>query len=196
MRCFPSIARSFSVDAREENKIPFMQRLHRSINRAITKFHGTILLRRVQSTAAAAQQTITNTSTNNTTPVTSVKMATSLNADTFLAHIKNRRSYYPLNKELPISTQRIQEIIGEAVQHVPSSFNSQSNRVVVLFGAEHEKFWDLTTEVLKAIVPAEQWEPTGQKMAMFRGAAGTALFFEDQEVVEGLQAKFALYADR
>jgi len=123
-------------------------------------------------------------------------MAASLNADTFLAYIKNRRSYYPLSKELPISTQRIQEIIGEAVQHVPSSFNSQSNRVVVLFGAEHEKFWDLTTEVLKAIVPAEQWEPTGQKMAMFRGAAGTALFFEDQEVVEGLQAKFAPYADR
>jgi predicted oxidoreductase (fatty acid repression mutant protein) len=33
-------------------------------------------------------------------------------------------------------------------------------------------------------------------MAMFKGAAGTALFFEDQTVVEGMQAKFPTYADR
>jgi predicted oxidoreductase (fatty acid repression mutant protein) len=125
-----------------------------------------------------------------------VTPTTPLSADSFLAHIKNRRTYYPLNKELTIPPSRIQEIVKEALQHVPSSFNSQSNRVVVLFGAEHDKFWDITTETLKAIVPAEQWESTAGRMAMFKAAAGSILFFEDQTVVEGMQAKFALYADR
>lgn len=118
------------------------------------------------------------------------------NADTFLALIKNRRTYYPLNKELTVSAERVQEIVREALQHVPSSFNSQSNRAVVLLGAEHDRFWDITAEVLRGIVPADQWEPTGNKMAMFRAAAGTVLFFEDQTVVEGMQAQYSLYADR
>ncbi|KAK5656175.1 hypothetical protein OQA88_4935 [Cercophora sp. LCS_1] len=117
-------------------------------------------------------------------------------ANSFLELVKARRSIYALNKDLPVSKERIQEIVSEALQHVPSSFNSQSNRVVVLFGAEHDKFWDITTETLKAIVPEGQWESTSGRMAMFKGAAGSILFFEDQTVVEGMQAKFALYADR
>ncbi|KAK4150395.1 Nitroreductase-like protein [Chaetomidium leptoderma] len=121
---------------------------------------------------------------------------TSGKADPFLSLIEARRSFYPLNKTLPITTDRIQAIISTALQHVPSSFNSQSNRTVVLFGAEHDKFWDFTSDILKAIVPADAWAATEGKIAMFKGAGGTALFFEDQAVVEGMQEKFALYADR
>ncbi|KAK3370127.1 Nitroreductase-like protein [Podospora didyma] len=117
-------------------------------------------------------------------------------ANALLDLIKNRRSHYALNKDLTISPERVQEIVKEALQHVPSSFNSQSNRVVVLFGAEHDKFWDITTEVLKGMVPEDKWEATAGRMAMFKGGAGTILFFEDVTVVEGMQAKFALYADR
>ncbi|KAK0651746.1 Nitroreductase-like protein [Cercophora newfieldiana] len=117
-------------------------------------------------------------------------------ANAFLELVKARRSIYALNRDLPITPARIQEIVAEALQHVPSSFNSQSNRVVVLFGAEHDKFWDITTETLKAIVPEDKFESTANRMAMFKGAAGSVLFFEDQSVVEGMQSKFAIYADR
>jgi predicted oxidoreductase (fatty acid repression mutant protein) len=117
-------------------------------------------------------------------------------SDAFLSLIQSRRSIYPLNKTLPIPAARIQTIISELLQHVPSSFNSQSNRAVVLFGAEHDRFWDITSDILKAIVPADAWEATGNKMAMFKAAGGTALFFEDQAPVEAMQAKFAAYADR
>lgn len=110
--------------------------------------------------------------------------------------IKNRRTYYPLSKDIPIDASRVQQIVQDAILHVPSSFNSQSNRAVLLLGEEHGKLWDIARDALKAIVPAEKWEPTANKMAMFRAAAGTVLFFEDQEVVEGMQAKFAPYADR
>jgi predicted oxidoreductase (fatty acid repression mutant protein) len=98
---------------------------------------------------------------------------TPVSANAVIDLIKVRRSHYPLGKELSISPERINEIVTDAVKHVPSSFNSQTNRVVVLFGAEHDKLWDITEEVLRTVVPPENFEPTAQKMAMFRGAAGT-----------------------
>ncbi|KAK3997631.1 Nitroreductase-like protein [Cladorrhinum sp. PSN332] len=118
-------------------------------------------------------------------------------ADAFLAAIKARRTFYALNKELgTITKDRIQEIVKEALLHVPSSFNSQSNRVVVLFGAEHDKFWDITLEILKGIVPEAQFASTATRIGGFKAGAGTILFFEDWTVVEGMQEKFAIYADR
>jgi predicted oxidoreductase (fatty acid repression mutant protein) len=99
--------------------------------------------------------------------------ATPIKADSVLDLIKARRTYYALNKDLTITPARIQEIVKEALRQVPSSFNSQSNRVIVLFGAEHDKLWDLTSEALKPIVPADAWEGTAGKMAMFKAAAGT-----------------------
>ncbi|KAI0884392.1 Nitroreductase [Annulohypoxylon maeteangense] len=110
--------------------------------------------------------------------------------------VKSRRTYYVLNKELPISKDRVQEIVKESLLHTPSSFNSQSNRIVVLFGAEHDKLWGIATDILKAIVPEDAWEHTAQRMNGFKAAAGTVLFFEDQKVVDTMQEKFALYADK
>lgn len=108
---------------------------------------------------------------------TTNKMAPS--AQELIELAKARRSYYPLSKDLSITPARVQEIVKDLLDHVPSSFNSQSNRVVVLFGADHEKLWDITAEILKPMVTPEQWESTAGKMAMFKGAAGTVriLFF-------------------
>ena len=118
-------------------------------------------------------------------------------SDAFLAAIKDRRSIYTLNKDLgSITTARVQEIVKEALLHVPSSFNSQSNRLLVLFGAEHDKFWDITCEILRAIVPEAKFGPTAERMAGLKAGAGTILFFEDWTVVEGMEKKFATYADR
>ena len=117
-------------------------------------------------------------------------------ADTLFQLAKVRRSHYPLTKQLTISASRIQELVNEATLHTPSSFNSQSTRAVVLLGAEHDKLWDITTTILKDIEPEANWKPTGDKMGMFKGAAGTILFFDDEEVVRGMQAKFSAYADR
>ena len=101
---------------------------------------------------------------------------------------ETRRSIYALNKNLPISNEEISEIVKHAVLHTPSSFNSQSTRVVVLFGEEHGKVWQFVEDALRAIVPAEQFEPTAQKLNLFKAGAATILFFEDQNVVKGLHA--------
>lgn len=114
----------------------------------------------------------------------------------FLQSLKERRSIYAISKEEVISQEKIEEIIAEAIKYTPTAFNSQSGRVVVLFGAEHDKFWNLTEDELRKVVPAEAFQPTEEKMAAFRNGSGTVLFFEDQNVVKGLQEQFALYADK
>ncbi|MBD7966530.1 nitroreductase family protein [Paenibacillus gallinarum] len=113
----------------------------------------------------------------------------------FFEAVETRRSVYALNKEVKVSDDRIKEIVEHAVKHVPSSFNSQSTRVVVLFKGEHEKLWDMTTEVLKAVMGDADFSGTQQKMDMFKGAYGTVLFFEDQAVIAGLQEAFPAYAE-
>ncbi|WP_314342862.1 nitroreductase family protein [Simonsiella muelleri] len=107
---------------------------------------------------------------------------------------QTRRSLYVLNKDLPISQDEVKQIVEHALKYTPSSFNSQSTRMVVLFGAEHEKLWDIAISELRKIVPADKFEPTENKLNMFKAAAGSVLFFEDQEVIKGLQNQFPAYA--
>lgn len=112
-----------------------------------------------------------------------------------LASIKKRRTQYALGKNLPIAKEQVAELIREAVKHTPSSFNSQSSRAVILFGAESDKLWNIAKEELRKIVPADAFAQTEGKLNSFAAGAGTVLFFEDQNVVKGLQEQFALYAD-
>lgn len=116
-------------------------------------------------------------------------------SNAFLQSIKNRRSIYAIGKTLPISEDRVASLVTEAVKQSPSAFNSQSSRVVILFGAQHEKLWDIVKQQLKKLVPEDAFATTEKKLASFAAGAGTVLFFEDTKVVEDLQQKFALYAD-
>lgn len=113
----------------------------------------------------------------------------------FLEAVKERRSIYAISKESTVSDAQITEIVEQAVLHSPTSFNSQSSRAVVLLGEQHDKLWDITTETLRKIVPAEQFEGTAQKLAAFKAGYGSVLFFEDQAIVKNLQESFALYAE-
>ncbi len=106
-----------------------------------------------------------------------------------------RRTQYVLGKNLPVSKTELEALVRETVRLAPSSFNSQSSRAVLLFGAESDKLWTLVKETLRPIVPAEAFGATEQKLASFAAGAGTILFFEDQATVKELQEKFPLYAD-
>lgn len=107
---------------------------------------------------------------------------------------ESRRSVYSLNKNLPVGKDEIVQIVEHAVLHTPSSFNSQSARVVVLFGEEHDKVWQIVEDALRSVVPADSFEPTAQKLKLFKAGAATILFYEDQNVVKGLQDQFPAYA--
>ena len=107
-----------------------------------------------------------------------------------------RRSIYALGNELPVEPQAIVNMAERVLLHTPSAFNSQSSRLVVLFGAEHQKLWDIAEETLRAAVGDGDFSGTKQKLDGFRAAAGTVLFYEDKNVTQSLQEQFALYADR
>ncbi|MXO81500.1 nitroreductase [Paenibacillus sp. OT2-17] len=117
-------------------------------------------------------------------------------AKDFFTALKDRRSYYGISKEQVISDQRIQEIVEEAVKYTPTSFNSQTSRAVVLLGEHHDKLWNITEDILREVVGnEEQFKSTAEKMNGFRSGYGTVSFFEDNNVVAGLQQQFEAYAD-
>ena len=109
--------------------------------------------------------------------------------------LAKRRTHYALTNTLPMPTAEVDTLIRDAMRLTPSAFNSQSSRAVILFGAESVKFWNLTKEILRKIVPAEAFGSTEKKIDGFAAGAGTVLFYEDQDVIKGLQEQFALYAD-
>jgi hypothetical protein len=91
----------------------------------------------------------------------------------FLDFIKTRRTIYTLKKESTISDAKIQEIVKEALLHTPSSFNSQTTRILILLKDDHHKLWDFAKEAIKAIVPADQWPASEQRLNGFQGAYGS-----------------------
>ena len=110
--------------------------------------------------------------------------------------LEKRRTIYGLGNQLPISESEIESVVKHALRHTPSAFNSQSARVVVLFGSAHDKLWQITMENLRKYVPTDGFAPTESKINGFASGAGTVLFFEDQAVVEYLKDNFALYAKK
>ena len=114
---------------------------------------------------------------------------------TFLNHIKQRRTIYAVGKNVALTPEQIESVIKEAVNHSPSAFNSQTSRIVTLFGESHLQLWNIVRETLRKIVPEAAFEGTNTKINSFAAGYGTVLFYEDQDVVKSLQEQFALYAD-
>lgn len=114
----------------------------------------------------------------------------------FKEAVKNRRTYYSINDKSPISDEAIKEIIDHAVLNVPSSFNSQSSRIVLLLNENHKKLWNIVKDVLKKIVPADAFPATEAKIDnAFAVGHGTILYYEDESVIKGLQNAFPSYKD-
>lgn len=115
---------------------------------------------------------------------------------TFVEAVKHRRSYYALSAQSLIKDEEIEGIIETALRFLPSGFNSQSTRIVLLLGEHHIKLWNMVKETLKARVSEEQFKRTEAKIdKSFASGYGTVLFFEDQQVVKDLQSKFPSYVD-
>ncbi len=110
--------------------------------------------------------------------------------------IIKRRSIYGLKNGSPIIDHDLKEILSIVLTNVPSAFNSQSARFVLLLNENHRKLWDITKEVLRAKLTDNRMKATEEKIdTAFASGYGTILFFEDQEVIEKLQAQFPGYAD-
>lgn len=115
----------------------------------------------------------------------------------FLDAVEHRRTVYSIGSQLSSGGYgRVAEIVRHALLHVPSTFNSQSARAVLLTLEPHRRLWDIVLDVLRPEVPQDSFAKTKEKIDGFRAGAGTVLFFEDQAVVTGLQETYPLYADK
>lgn len=109
--------------------------------------------------------------------------------------INARRTVYALNDQLPISEDAAVKVIEDAIVASPSAFNMQSARAIILLGEQHKYLWQtLVANELKKHVPADQFEPTQQKLDMFAAGHGTVLFFDDDAVIDNFKQQFAAYA--
>ncbi len=114
----------------------------------------------------------------------------------FMDAVRHRRSYYKLSPVSPVPDQQIIEMLEEAVKNVPSAFNSQSARIVLLLGKHHKKMWEITLAALKKVTPEKSFGRTEAKVeGSFASGYGTVLFYEDTDVVEDMQKKFPIYAE-
>lgn len=115
---------------------------------------------------------------------------------TFTEAMKHRRTCYAIGNHSPISNEEIENILQTVVMHVPSAFNSQSARLVLLLGNNHKQFWQIVKETLRHRVGEKAFKATEAKIdGSFASGYGTVLFFEDQHAVEELQEAFPAYKE-
>ncbi|MFT8338361.1 MAG: nitroreductase, partial [Schleiferilactobacillus harbinensis] len=116
--------------------------------------------------------------------------------DQVLTTLKNRRSIYQLGKNVSQKPADIVKLAEDIIMDSPTAFNGQTVRAVFLFGASHDKLWDMTGARLKSEVPTEEaYQRTLDKINGFKGAFGTILFFRDQDIVTQEENDFVLYRD-
>lgn len=115
---------------------------------------------------------------------------------TFKEALEHRRSHYMLGSERLVGRKEIEEMVSFALLHVPSAFNSQSSRIVLLMGDAHRRLWQIVKDTLQTLLPAATFARSEKKInACFAAGYGTLLFWEDAAVVERLQRESPLYAD-
>ena len=95
----------------------------------------------------------------------------------YLKAIGYRRTVYPLSdKNLPISDDRIVEVVSEVLKIAPSSFNNQTFRVAIMLGEQHKKFWQIVIDNAMPILQGageEVVKAMDQRFTMFKAAYGT-----------------------
>ena len=89
--------------------------------------------------------------------------------------LKERRSYYAINRELPVPIEQVIRMTEELAELVPDAFNMKSSRVVVVYGEKQDQLWSAVYDAFDGQVPI--------------------VYFYDRKVVESLQKQFPLYAD-
>lgn len=101
-----------------------------------------------------------------------------------------RRSQYDLGKDLPITAQELKHLVEEIVLHSPSARNSQTARLVLVLGEQHERMWDTVLPIILPGVKEPLREAMVQKFEGFKRAAGTLLFFEDGAILKDIIARY------
>jgi hypothetical protein len=110
----------------------------------------------------------------------------------FVEMIKNRRSVYALNKDLPVFPEKIIELVRDCVRYVPDAFDMKSQRALIIMGEKNTEFWNAVYDVLVAETGGRF---SRDKTDSFASSAGTILYFYDGAAVEETRRQYPLYAE-
>ncbi len=107
----------------------------------------------------------------------------------------NRRSIYALGDNLSQTPEEIFDLVKQTIKNSPTAFNSQTVRVVVLFGKSSDKVWEIVEDALRKIAKSpDAFEKTKAKIDSFKAGYGTILYFTDTTIVHQLENDYPSYA--
>lgn len=112
-------------------------------------------------------------------------------SDPFFAAVEARRTIYALSDSSPIPDARIIEIVQKAIRHVPSSFNVQSSRAVVILKEEHKKLWDFADAAIKESMPEAVYSMLAPRFVGFKAGYGSVRYSMQSFCVEFVGGLFA-----
>lgn len=114
----------------------------------------------------------------------------------FIEAVAHRRSYYHLDSRAVVNDSLVVELMDELLMTMPSPFNVQSARVVLLLDKQHRELWHIVLETLRHITPPERFTKTRQKVEQaFMAGHGTILFYEDEDALNHMRQNFPAYAN-
>ena len=113
----------------------------------------------------------------------------------FVQAIGHRRTCYHLGPHQLVATDEIIDMLDTVLLNIPSAFNGQSTRLVLLMGEHHLRLWEIVKQRLAEIVASGNFERTREKIdSCFAAGCGTILFYEDTRVVEQQKREYEIYA--
>lgn len=98
--------------------------------------------------------------------------------------LTKRRSHYAIGANTDVTAADVTAALNEVIPQVPSAFNSQATRVVVVSGEKNAQLWDLIKGVQQEVLDEATLNFMTPIMDGAREAVGTILFFEDRDAVE------------
>lgn len=112
--------------------------------------------------------------------------------EAFRALMAARHSEYHLAPEWVVSQESVEGMLGDLLQQMPTHFNCQPVRVVLLTGAAHARHWDLVAQALLAKIGQARFDDgTKQKIATsFASGVATLLFYDDTAITQRMVAQF------
>lgn len=112
-----------------------------------------------------------------------------------MLYIEKRRSIREIDRVINITDHELVNELTKTLKHTPSSYNAQSQRMMILLHESHHRFWKLVMDELRRIVPEDQFPRTEKKINGFYNGYGTVLFFDEASVTKELTDKFPLYKE-
>lgn len=113
----------------------------------------------------------------------------------FIDAITKRRSYYHLSDSKIVNDNTIIALVDKLLLTMPTPFNVQSTRIVLLFDEQHRELWNILIGIFRNMLSPERFEQSCRKIqSAFMSGCGTILFYEDSEALDVMRKNFPLYA--